>query len=631
MKPTERMPADEWARKNRVYPASAGRPGPRDPSFTPYVIDVARAFDDIHYEKVVFICGSQMGKSEVFLDVIGSRLDINPVPMLYVAPNREFLESEISPRISRLLGESRSLNAKWLKGKKDKSTQKIVSGVTVRMGWAGSANMLKGYAAGLNIIDELDGMEANVAGEGDPLALVEARGQTYADAKYGVTSTPTVGTCDFSLDEHSGLYFWNKTDPEELDSAIWRQFQLGTMFHYALPCPCCGEYFIPRFERLRWPKGCTPAEAFRQAYLLCPQPDCGGVMDEHAKIEALVNDKGRYVAPGQRVDRDGVVHGQPIDTNIASFWASGLVSRFKSVGHRAQDWLIANQSGKSENRQTVINTKFGELFAPNGGEVMKWEKVAELRQPYRVGEVPDWVQLVTCGTDVQKNSLYYVVRGWGHRGRSALLDFGQLFGHAYDTDDGLIGPVWDELAALLRETYDGLPIKYAFIDSGDGNVTQRVYQFCRDHRYNALAAKGNKNSSTHLKKNSVDITDKGKKLKYGNVDLWSLNSSHYKAFVHEKVAMGPSAKLGWWLPEDVTEDYCKQIVAEALMPKKFGPPEWKQLKKDNHFLDCEAYAAAAADMAGVQRLPEFSRSEYYDKLKTSKPKTAADYAAALNG
>ena len=57
----------------------------------------------------------------------------------------------------------------------------------------------------------------------------------------------------------------------------------------------------------------------------------------------------------------------------------------------------------------------------------------------------------------------------------------------------------------------------------------------------------------------------------------------------------PSESPGaWHLPEDATDDYCKQIVSEAKVRKPTGAPEWVQRSRNNHYLDCEAMQAGLA-------------------------------------
>jgi hypothetical protein len=88
---------DEWARQNRVYARSSGVPGRREPLLTPYVIAFERFFSSDEYETCALITGTQMGKTDAILDVIGWRVDTRPRPQLYVGPSRDFVAESSSP------------------------------------------------------------------------------------------------------------------------------------------------------------------------------------------------------------------------------------------------------------------------------------------------------------------------------------------------------------------------------------------------------------------------------------------------------------------------------------------------------------------------------------------------------
>jgi phage terminase large subunit GpA-like protein len=394
-----------------------------------------RAFDDPRYKTVVLVCAGQLGKTDSIIDVILSRLDQRPVPIIYAGPDRNFVTDQFEPRFADAIDNAPSLSAKLARGKKNKKTRKIISGVPVRLAWAGSANQLKSDPAGLAIVDERDGMVKNVKGEGDPVRLLEVRGDTHADFVLGVTSTPTAGTVEIEKDEASGLEFWKvvaQDEIDDLDSPIWKLWQRGTRYHSAWPCPHCGQYFIPRFTCLVIPsirsaagnsdktekeRNATPAEARRLAYLACPR--CGGVIEENHK--AAMNAGGVYVAPGQRIDPGGKVVGAPPESSTISFWVSGLASPFVSFGERAGRYVEAINSGDQEEVQTVINGGFGELWAPSGGDAPEWADVARRKLPYRSREVPAGVLFLTAGVDVQRRRLVYVIRGWGVRQESWLI------------------------------------------------------------------------------------------------------------------------------------------------------------------------------------------------------------------
>ena len=52
------------------------------------------------------------------------------------------------------------------------------------------------------------------------------------------------------------------------------------------------------------------------------------------------------------------------------------------------------------------------------------------------------------------------------------------------------------------------------------------------------------------------------------------------------------------------QEYAEQVTAEQKVMDKSGAERWvpKRVNGDNHYLDCEVYAAAAADLMGVRFL-----------------------------
>ena len=353
---------------------------------------------------MIGVTAAQSGKTENLLDVIGQRLDERPVPTLYVGPTRDFLVDRFEPRLTDLFDQAPTLRDKIVRGRRMKKLTKWVSGVQVRLAYAGSAQALKSDPIGLALVDEYDGMLA-VQKSGDPLVLVEARGATYADFTVGVVSTPSRGTVDV-VKEASGLEFWRRVEPQDLDSKIWVLFQEGTMHHWAWPCPHCDEFFIPRFRNLHWPEEATAIEAGRNAWLECPRCQ-GTIIDD---IKPAMNSRGLFVAPGQSIDKDGVITGAAPESLTISFWVSGLASPFVTFGARAEAYVLAEDTGDPGMIQAAINSGFGELYAPGGGVVPEWQEVAALRIPYERNSVPVGVVFLVASVDVQKNRLVYDAR-----------------------------------------------------------------------------------------------------------------------------------------------------------------------------------------------------------------------------
>jgi phage terminase large subunit GpA-like protein len=564
------------------------------------MIPFGRALVERNYKRVVQVAFGQGGKTETLLDVIGRQFDQSPVPVLYVGPNKQFLTEQFEPRLMALLDEAPKLRGKLQRGKRMTKTRKVIAGVPLRLAHAGSPTALKSDPAGLALTDEADDLMANVKGQGDPIALIDVRGDTHADFVHGIVSTPSEGPSEVERDEHSGLEFWKVQDAEDVGSKIWRLWQEGTRHHFTWPCPHCAEYFVLRFSLLKWPEDCSPVEARREAYVECPH--CKGRIDESHKAD--LNERGQYVAPGQWFEGDEV-KGDPPESSTLSLWCSGLASPFVTIGQRAESFLRAVRSGDQETVRAVINGGFAELYAPGGGDAPEWMEVQNLTAGYPEGSIPAGVVFLTAGVDVQKTRLIYVIRGWGLRQESWLIEHGTLWGET------IHDKIWFELEEKLSAAFGNMHIRRAFIDSGfkpqkrDMGPEHKVYEFVRRNSRLCFATKGVGYHAQPLSTKRIEVTASGKASKYG-VDLVRLNPDFFKSWVHQRIRWPKDQPGAWHLHASADEDYCRQITAEARMRKPSGHVQWIERSSENHFLDCEALAYAAAFMIGVQRMNEGS-------------------------
>jgi phage terminase large subunit GpA-like protein len=253
--------------------------------------------------------------------------------------------------------------------------------------------------------------------------------------------------------------------------------------------------------------------------------------------------------------------------------------------------------------QTVVNASFGELWAPTSGDALPWEEVAKLRGTYSSGTVPEGVVFLTCGVDTQGNRLVYVIRGWGARQESWLIEANELWGET------ALDHVWTDLADLLEKRFGGLHIRRCFIDAGfrpgkkDLVPEHKIYEFCRRHHRQVFASKGFDHRDAPLSVKRIDVDIKGRSSKFG-LDLVRLDTDFLKSWVHQRLRWPVDQPGGWHLPSDATESYCKQIVSEARVRKQGGGHTWVQASRDNHFLDAESLAYEAAYMLGVSRLTD---------------------------
>src|SRR5690606_38040807 len=149
----------DWARKNRVYPETAGRPGTRNPDITPYMTPYALAIHARTHNRVEMVVSAQSVKSEKLIDVIVERLDTAMTPIIYVGPSKRFLTEQWEPRIDDLM-KNTCLRDRLAPPSRQKQTRKLINGVPVRLAHGGSSSAMKSDPFGLALTDEADELMA---------------------------------------------------------------------------------------------------------------------------------------------------------------------------------------------------------------------------------------------------------------------------------------------------------------------------------------------------------------------------------------------------------------------------------------------------------------------------------------
>lgn len=426
----------------------------------------------------------------------------------------------------------------------DQITEKQIAGSSLRFAWTTSATQLCSHPACLILLDERDRMNNDVEGEGDPLDLLEARTTTYLNAKAIVTSTPTLAGA----------------------SPIWALFEEGIQHKWAIPCPQCGSFLIPSLSALAWDSD-NPAE-LKRAWLHCP---CGAEIEDSQRH--ALNAKGKFLAVAQTAQCAA----------SASFWVSGLCSPWRSYLDAARKWLEAKASDEHSRMQSVINTVFGECYALRG-EAQKWEFLWEnLRGEYADGEVPQGVEIITCGVDIQQDCIYYAIRGWAKEEQSYLISHGIIYGSTEDEN------TWRGLEAILHSR----PVRLACIDAG--YRSHFVYAFCKEVP-GCLPCKGTDRAGAPIRATQIEMDFRGKRFS-GGIKLFHVDDFHFKSLLFSHLRMKK-----WYLPRDIDEEYCRQICAEELVTNRAGKPEWNLVYRNNHYLDCEKLNLVAANILRVDLL-----------------------------
>lgn len=199
LRPPPQLTVSEWAERHRMLGSRASaEPGPWRTSRTPYLKDVMDALSAVHpARRVVLMKGAQVGATESGNNWLGYIMHHAPAPTLAVQPTVDLAKRFSRQRIDPLLEETPALRERVAPARARDSGNTLLSkefpgGILVLTG-ANSAVGLRSMTARFLFLDEVDAYPGDVAGEGDPIALAEARARTFGwRRKAFLVSTPTI-------------------------------------------------------------------------------------------------------------------------------------------------------------------------------------------------------------------------------------------------------------------------------------------------------------------------------------------------------------------------------------------------------------------------------------------------------
>ena len=562
LKPPEKMTMSQWADKYRIIPAgTSNQPGRWKTSKTPYLKGIMDAFSDDRIEEIVFIKPTQVGGTESILNILGYIVDQDPSSTLVVYPSDTLAEDISKNRIQPMLRATKPLAEKF---REDDSKLLALQfdNMYIPLTGANSAASLSSKPIRFVLLDEVDKYPPRSGGgkEADPISLARERTNTFSyNKKIFITSTPTLKT-----------------------GAIWREWESCTrqLFFY-VPCPHCGRMQRLRFHQLKFPKEGSKTERSAAAYYECPY--CQGKISDA--------DKHKMLQLGQWMN-EGETEGMRVSPKKTGFALNAIYSPWLSFADVAYKWLDAQ--GDQEKMQNFVNSWLGEPWE-DVGSTAGAQKVLDNRGVYTRGMVPDWAQIITCGVDVQQNCLYYTVDAWGQGKKIYNIDHDCIPGVDFNT-------LWD----VINQTYYDAKgrdwyIDLALIDSGD--QTDQVYDFCYVHNPLTVPVKG---SSTPIPaRYRVSAIQREGSAARG-MNLIICDGSYYKTMIYAKIN---AVDGSWQVFDGVDQEYCEQITNEhKVFERKNGVGSWvwrpKTSGAPNHYLDCEVYAACAADLLGAFALLE---------------------------
>ena len=555
LRPVERVTVSKWAEANRVLPDSNSIPGPWRNSVTPYLVEIMDAFSDEMVEEIIFVKPTQVGGTSAMENMLASAIAQDPAPAMCVYPSDDLAERTVESKLDPMIKSCKVLAAKYRINDSKKLALKFTDMVVYLTGANSPADL-----ASTNIrylfMDEVDKFPGASKKEADPVSLAKERTKTFFNRKIFMASTPTLKTG----------HIWKAKEAADVEK------------HYFVPCPHCGAFIELKFAQIKWPsKEDVPENADRAEMATYVCQECGCVITDQ--------DKGKMLAAGRwKPVRQKTQHPKSV-----AFWMNTLYSPFTRFSDIAREFMRSK-----DDPELLHNFANNWLAEPWEDTKLKTnaEMVMERQTETPEWTLPPWTKLVTGGIDVQENCLYWTIRAWGDYMTSQNISHGQALSM------GEVERIMN--TELTMPNGEKVMVNLALMDSGD--QTEDVYEFCALNSDWALPCKGTTTMLSHYRLSTVNKAGS----RANGMTLVLVDGGKYKDQIAARMRK-ENGTGAWMVYQGCDLDYAEQVTAEHKITERSGGKEvqrWvlKTSHADNHYLDCEVYAAAAADVLGVRNL-----------------------------
>ena len=578
LRPVERVTVSRWAEANRVLPDSNSIPGPWRNSVTPYLVEIMDAFSDEMVEEIIFVKPTQVGGTSAMENMLASAIAQDPAPAMCVYPSDDLAERTVESKLDPMIKSCKVLAAKYRVNDSKKLALKFAD-MTVWLTGANSPADLASTNIRYLFMDEVDKFPGASKKEADPVSLAKERTKTFFNRKIFMASTPTLKTG----------HIWKAKEAADVEK------------HYFVPCPHCGAFIELKFAQIKWPsKEDVPESADRAEMATYVCQDCGCVITDQ--------DKGKMLAAGRwKPVRQKTQHPKSV-----AFWMNTLYSPFTRFSDIAREFMRSK-----DDPELLHNFANSWLAEPWEDTKLKTnaEMVMERQTETPEWTLPPWTKLVTGGIDVQENCLYWTIRAWGDYMTSQNISHGQALSM------GEVERIMN--TELTMPNGEKIMVNLALMDSGD--QTEDVYEFCALNSDWVLPCKGTTTMLSHYRLSTVNKAGS----RANGMTLVLVDGGKYKDQIAARMRK-ENGTGAWMVYQGCDLDYAEQVTAEHKITERSGGKEvqrWvpKTSHADNHYLDCEVYAAAAADVLGVRNLYLQNRVEEnaQEVKKRAEPKPDA--------
>jgi terminase, large subunit len=499
----------------------------------------------------------------------------------------EFVKTELDPMLRDVVAMRDVFPESLQRDKRNTLRQKMFMGSVLHLRGGKAAKNYRRISIDTAYIDELDGFDMDVDGEGSPVTLAAKRIEGAVFPKLVLGSTPK----------------------HKFDSLIEaRMGRVDRAFRFHVPCRHCGERHQLTWggkdepHGFKWDKGAP--ETVRH---LCPH--CGTLQTQGDYL-AVWND-GRWIdAGGVWIDEEAQFRapdGSPVPAPAAiGFHIWTAYSPMQSWSQIVKEWESAKQKqarGDKSELKSFINTTLGETWEEESesADSSLLQKRAEM---YPLRTVPEGGLILTAAVDVQDNRFEVEVVAWGRDEESWTVDYTVLTANPGDDRD------WLKLDEYLESTFHhvsghAMKIEATVIDTG-GHFTHQVYGFTRTRAHRRIfAVKGETKPGQPVKGKSswVDVNYRGAVIKKG-ARIWWVGTDTAKDVIFNRMKLREPGPGYMHFSTELPDSYFEQLTSEARVKQRSSRGDvWRWVKRGlrNEALDCRVYNVFAAHLLDLHR------------------------------
>jgi phage terminase large subunit GpA-like protein len=382
--PPPLLTVSAWADQNRMLSSESNVGGGRwQTDRAPYQRGMMDAANEPGVRRIVYLCSSQIGKTECINNLLGYFVTFDPASVLFVWPTLETAKRWSKQRLAPMLRDTPCLRGKVKDARsrdaENATLHKIFPGGQIIIAGANSPSSLASMPIRILLCDEVDRFPPSAGPEGDPISLGEKRQATFWNSIEILSSSPTLKGA----------------------SRIEDAYQHSDQRKYLVPCPRC-----KAFQELKWSNVKFTDRNPATAHYICDL--CHYAMSHREKFQMLK--AGHWKAGADFID-------------TAGFRINELYSPWVTWQAMVKHFLEVNKN--SERLKVFINTSLAECWEEDGASVDDGTLFSR-REEYPAA-VPEGGLVLTAGIDVQDDRLEMEVKAWGKDQEAWSIDHKYLW------------------------------------------------------------------------------------------------------------------------------------------------------------------------------------------------------------